>query len=273
MAADGTRLPVFLTANVKTDDDGRAGLVRITAQDAQRPTFLRARTAGGAPTGRPRTRTGAGVGHDAAAFAAAADRCPPRRAWTPRAYYHPASDDDVGGDFYDLFPLARDKWGFFLGDVSGKGAGAAAVTSLTRYTLRAAAVYDDDPVAVLHNLDTVLSHEFHGDDPRFCTVIFGLLTPSADGGFDVELATGGHPPALLLGADGDAALRRHRRRSARRHAARTSIRFRPNPFGPGDTLVLYTDGLTEARIGMGTSPVRRPRRAARLRAGAQPGLG
>lgn len=54
------------------------------------------------------------------------------------AYYHPASADQVDGDFYDLFPLAGDTWGFFLGDVSGKGAAAAAVTSLARYTVVAA---------------------------------------------------------------------------------------------------------------------------------------
>ena len=108
------------------------------------------------------------------------------------AYYHTASADDVGGDFYDLFPLSQNKWGFFLGDVSGKGAGAAAVTSLVRYTLRAAAVYDEDPVAVLHNLDTVLSHEFHGDDPRFCTVIFGVLTA---GGHGFEASTSTSLPA------------------------------------------------------------------------------
>ena len=55
------------------------------------------------------------------------------------AYYHPASLDEVGGDFYDLFPVSRNTWGFFLGDVCGKGAMAAALTSLIRYTLRTAA--------------------------------------------------------------------------------------------------------------------------------------
>ncbi len=56
---------------------------------------------------------------------------------------------------------------------------------------------------MLHNLDSVLSHEFHGDDLRFCTVIFGVISPTADG-FDVGLASGGHPPALLLTARGQA---------------------------------------------------------------------
>lgn len=74
-------------------------------------------------------------------------------------YYYTASGDDVGGDFYDLFPLSRTRWGFFLGDVVGKGVEAAVVTGLTRYALRAAAVSDDDPVRVLHNLHSVLAPE------------------------------------------------------------------------------------------------------------------
>jgi sigma-B regulation protein RsbU (phosphoserine phosphatase) len=75
------------------------------------------------------------------------------------AHYHPASADQVGGDFYDLFPLPGDRWGVFVGDVCGKGAAAAAFTSLTRYTLRSAAVFDDDPVVVLRNLNSVLHQE------------------------------------------------------------------------------------------------------------------
>ena len=66
--------------------------------------------------------------------------------------------------------------GSFLGDVAGKGVDAAVVTGLTRYTLRAAAVFDDDPVQVLHNLNTVLSRELHGERIRFCTVIYGKLS-------------------------------------------------------------------------------------------------
>ncbi len=166
------------------------------------------------------------------------------------AHYHAASADDVGGDFYDLFPLAHDKWAFFIGDVSGKGAGAAAVTSLARYTLRAAAVFDADPVAVLHNLHTVLSQEFRETVNQFATVIFGILTPG-DGGFGIELASGGHLPPILLGADGGA------RYVDIVGGNPVGIPMEPNfvgariRLGPGDTLVLYTDGLTEARTGDG----------------------
>ena len=130
----------------------------------------------------------------------------------------------------------------------GKGPAAAAVTSLVRYTLRAAAIHDPDPVTVVSTLNTALHESYSGDDPRYCTLIFGVLTPRAAGdGFTVTLAGGGHPSALHLRADGTAA-------------------YLPTPGGllvgvvpnarfttatavlaPGDTLLLYTDGLTEAR--------------------------
>jgi sigma-B regulation protein RsbU (phosphoserine phosphatase) len=247
--ADGTRLPVFVTANVKTGADGNPALVRITAQDASdRRSYERELLDARQRADRERARV--------QVLATTLQRSllppllfPPDGLETA-AYYHPESDDEVGGDFYDLFPLASQKWGFFLGDVSGKGPGAAAVTSLTRYTLRAAAVFDDDPVAVLHNLDTVLRPEFHSDDPRFCTVIFGVLT-KADNGFDVALAAGGHPPALFLGADG--AVRYVETDGGHPIGLIAQPRFVSRQFhlGPGDTLVLYTDGLTEARTGVG----------------------
>jgi sigma-B regulation protein RsbU (phosphoserine phosphatase) len=249
VAADGARLPVFLTANIKTDSDGQALRVRIAVQDARdRRSYERELLDARQDAENERARV------QLLATTLQRSLVPPALqlpdGLDASVYYHTESVDDVGGDFYDLFPLSQKKWGFFLGDVCGKGAGAAAVTSLVRYTLRAAAVYDEDPVAVLHNLDTVLNHEYHGDDPRFCTVIFGLLN-ARDNGFDIDLATGGHPPAILLHSDGNAhyvhtpggqvvgMLPDARFVSTRIHLA------------AGDTLVLYTDGLTEARTGTG----------------------
>jgi phosphoserine phosphatase RsbU/P len=241
------RMPVFVTANVKVGADGRPEALRITAQDgSERRAYERQLLDARRVADRERERV--------QLLAATLQRSlippilNPPDGLVAAAHYHTASPDDVGGDFYDLFPLTRHEWGIFLGDVSGKGAGAAAVTSLTRYTLRAAAAYDDDPTAVLNNLDSVLRHEFHGDDPRFCTVIFGVITPVGDG-FDIELASGGHPSALHLPADGQpryidtpggqavGIIRNPRFVSTTVHLA------------PGDTLVMYTDGLTEARTG------------------------
>lgn len=250
VTVDAGRVPVFVTANVKVDDDGQPVLIRITAQDAtDRRSYERQLLEARQYADNERARV------QILATTLQRTLLPP--ALSPpagldaAAFFHPASDDEVGGDFYDLFPLSHQRWGFFLGDVSGKGAGAAAVTSLTRYTLRAAAVYDDDPLAVLQNLDRVLSQELRGDDPRFSTVIFGILT-AGDHGFDVNLAAGGHPPALVLRADGHA--------QYVDTAGGQPVGLLPAPhfvarqvvLNPGDTMVLYTDGLTEARTGIGS---------------------
>ncbi|MBT3150139.1 SpoIIE family protein phosphatase [Streptomyces sp. CHD11] len=246
-AADGSRLPVLVTSTVKTGRDGQPLLIRTTVTDARdrrayETELLRARQE--ADRERDRLKT----------LATTLQRTllPPALDDVPglevAAHYHIASVDEVGGDFYDLFPLAHGTWGLFLGDVCGKGAAAAAVTSLARYTLRAAAVYDSDPAAVLGNLNTVLNHEYNGTDPRFCTVIFGLLTPlDEQGAFHITLAGGGHPPAILMRADGSADyLPTHGGQLVGvlpdAHIATTTVRLEP-----GDTLLLYTDGLTEAR--------------------------
>jgi sigma-B regulation protein RsbU (phosphoserine phosphatase) len=249
VTAAGTRLPVFLTANIKSDTDGRPMLLRIVIHGAgERHSYERELLDERQRVERERARV--------QVFARTLQRSllppmlSPPEGLDASAHYHPASADDVGGDFYDLFPLTHDKWAFFIGDVSGKGAGAAAVTSLTRYTLRAAAVFDANPEAVLQNLHTVLSQEFRDTVNQFATVIFGVLTPH-DGEFGIELASAGHLPPLLLGADGGA------RYVDTIGGQPVGIPMEPKfaaariRLGPGDTLVLYTDGLTEARIGDG----------------------
>ncbi|MFD5142094.1 SpoIIE family protein phosphatase [Streptomyces sp. NPDC058401] len=245
-AADGTRLPVLVTSTVKTGSDGQPLLIRTTVFDARdrrayETELLRARQ----ESERERERL------QRLNTTLQRTLLPPTLAGVPglevAAHYHVASLDEVGGDFYDLFPLTGGTWGMFLGDVCGKGAAAAAVTSLARYTLRAAAVYDPEPAAVLANLNTVLNHEYNGADPRYCTVVFGLLTPEpVQGGFHVTLAGGGHPPALLMRADGTADYLPTPGGQligvlADAHIATTSVHL-----APGDTLLLYTDGLTEA---------------------------
>jgi sigma-B regulation protein RsbU (phosphoserine phosphatase) len=246
LSSAGVRLPVLVTSTVKTGADGNPLLIRTTVFDARdrrsyERELLRARQDADAERDR------------LLRLATTLQRTllPPVLSLVPgldvAAYYHVASPDEVGGDFYDVFPLADGRWGFFVGDVCGKGAGAAAVTSLTRYSMRAAAVYDPDPVAVLRNVNTVLHHEYEGDDPRFCTTIFGVLTPE-DGGCAVTLASGGHPPALLLLADGTATYLHTG--GGQLIGVLPDARFvsATRQLSAGDTLVLYTDGLTEARI-------------------------
>ncbi|MFE6752861.1 PP2C family protein-serine/threonine phosphatase [Streptomyces sp. NPDC057684] len=245
-AADGSRLPVLVTSRVKTGSNGQPLLIRTTVFDARdrrayEEELLRARQE--SERERERLRR--------LATTLQQTLLPPVLANVPgldvAAQYHIASVDEVGGDFYDLFSLGAGTWGLFLGDVCGKGAAAAAVTSLARYTLRAAAVYDPDPAVVLGNLNTVLNHEYNGTDPRFCTVLFGLLIPEGDdGGFRITLASGGHPPALLIRADGTAdylPTPGGQLIGVLPDARITTITFR---LHPGDTLLLHTDGLTEA---------------------------
>ncbi|GAA1516510.1 SpoIIE family protein phosphatase [Kribbella lupini] len=163
------------------------------------------------------------------------------------AYYHTASAIQLGGDFYDLFAVDPKRWGFFLGDVCGKGPAAAAVTSLARYTLRAAALHD--PGSALATLNTVLNERYATGDPRYCTAIFGTLIPDpVTGQVQVEFASGGHPPPLLICADGTAGFLPSTEGTL--IGILPTGEFPPTRLllQPGDTLLLYTDGLTEARV-------------------------
>ncbi|HEY9263689.1 MAG TPA: SpoIIE family protein phosphatase [Mycobacterium sp.] len=249
VAVDGNRMPAFLTANVKTDSEGRPTLLRLTVLDAtDRRAFER-------ELREQRER----IEIESGRVRVFADTL--RRSLLPPVLHPPpgleaadhffaASVDDIGGDFYDLFPLSRTTWGFFLGDVVGKGADAAVITGLTRYVLRSAAVSNDDPVQVLHNLNSVLGQELGIGDHRLCTLIYGNLTKRGNG-FDVDLASGGHLPPLLLGGDGSALYADTIGGQAVGITREPRFVASHLHLGPGDTLVLYTDGLTEARTGFG----------------------
>ncbi|HSA51915.1 MAG TPA: SpoIIE family protein phosphatase [Yinghuangia sp.] len=242
---DGSRLPVLVTSTVKTSGDGTPVLIRTTVFDARErrayeEELLRAHRESESERERLH-RLNATLQKTL---------LPPALADVPgldiAAHYHIASTDEVGGDFYDLFPLGAGTWGFFLGDVRGKGADAAVVTSLIRYTLRAAAVYDPAPASVLAHLNTVLNQEESGGDPRFCTVIFGTLTRDADGAFHVAMAAGGHPPALLMRGDGHTDVVPTPGGQLIGVLPDVQIATVTVHLEPGDTLLLYTDGLTEA---------------------------
>ena len=247
----GGWLPVLLAADVRADASGGQGLVYLAVHDAQdRRQYERELLAERRRAERERNR--------AIAMARTLKRSLLPPALTPPAglvadsHLHAASPEEVGGDFYDLFALSNDKSAFFIGDVCGKGVEAAMVASLTRYTLRAAAVFDDDPVAVLQNLDAVLRNEFRAIRwSHFCSVIFGLLI-ARDDGFQVRLAGGGHPPALLLRADGT--VERLTTEGGQAVGIFDDAHFTSTEehLHPGDTLVLYTDGITEAKTGSGT---------------------
>ncbi|WP_433796267.1 PP2C family protein-serine/threonine phosphatase [Actinoplanes sp. CA-252034] len=250
--ADGSTFPGLMSSIVENGGDGRPRLVRTIVFDgrerrAYEQELLHARQA--AETARRTAeRESVRLRHlvSELQLSLLPSVLPTPPGLQTAAHYRMASIDQVGGDFYDLFPLRDGRWGFFLGDVSGKGVGAAAVTALARYTLRAATVYDPDPAAVLFNLNEVLYQEYRAD-ARYCTVVFGILTPQPDG-FTAVIASGGHPEPLVLRADGTAHHHRTRGRlvgvfpdSAYTNTVLT--------LRGGDTLLLYTDGITEARTG------------------------
>ncbi|MEU6476739.1 SpoIIE family protein phosphatase [Streptomyces sp. NPDC047017] len=252
----GDRLPVLVSSQIKYGGEGEALLIRTTVIDASdrrsyEQELLRRRQEAEAA----RERAEADREQLADALAALQESLVPSTlpavpGLDAAVYYHTASPVRLGGDFYDLFPLGGPQWAFFLGDVCGKGPRAAALTSLTRYTLRAAALHDPDPVSALRTLNAALHQRYASSgDPRYCTVVFGVLEPRPDGRVTVRLASGGHPPALVLRHDGrveplptPGGLLVGALPDAGFTAARTVL-------GPGDTLLLYTDGLTEARTG------------------------
>ncbi len=179
----------------------------------------------------------------------------------------------VGGDFYDLFPLAggTDSWMLVMGDVTGKGPAAAAITALARYTMRTAALYEREPRRVLERLNHVLVHD--DDRRRLCTAVCVRLDLEAAGPATatVTVSCAGHPPPLLTRADGalEAAGEPGTLLGAfdAGHWVDTT-----STLAAGDTLVLYTDGVTDARGPEGRFGPQRLERVVIGAAGQPPGV-
>lgn len=150
---------------------------------------------------------------------------------------------EVGGDFYDLFEAGPERWALAVGDVCGKGTEAAVVTGLARHTVRAAARMGRGPGPVLEFLNEALRDD--ADLPSFCTVACGVLTRDGDG-FAICLASGGHPFPILLREDGT--IERVEVGGPMLGAVEAprlgQVQF---SLARGDTLVLYTDGIIDAR--------------------------
>lgn len=150
---------------------------------------------------------------------------------------------DVGGDFFDLFAIGPRDWLIVMGDVSGKGPEAAAITALARYTVREAAVHEALPSGVLARLnEAILSHQAEGGD-HLCTALVGRLRPGGNGAH-LALASGGHPLPLRLDSGGQVepvgtpGLLLGFARDIEPEDVEIDLR-------PGDSLLLYTDGVTE----------------------------
>ncbi|MGW3991648.1 SpoIIE family protein phosphatase [Streptomyces sp. NPDC004830] len=162
-------------------------------------------------------------------------------------YYHPAGEGlDIGGDFYDVFPLGDDTWAFMLGDVCGRGATAATTTALVRHTARAVAPLLPGPEAVVQAINKALLDRPHSHGTGFVTLVYGHLTPHRDGGLDLAFVRAGHTLPLhlsdarsigVINSEGPLlGVTSHPQLQTRR------LHLRPN-----ESLLLYTDGLTESR--------------------------
>lgn len=116
--------------------------------------------------------------------------------WSVAAMYRPAgAENEVGGDFYDVFRVPGG-WMLVIGDVTGRGARAASITAVARYTLRTAAVLTDDPLVALQTLNRALLAR---GDSALCSLV--ALTLSEDRFEPVRVAVAGHPPPLLVDAE------------------------------------------------------------------------
>ncbi|MER7791944.1 SpoIIE family protein phosphatase [Streptomyces sp. NPDC097640] len=154
--------------------------------------------------------------------------------------------NEVGGDFYDLFPISDGAYGFAIGDVCGTGPEAAAVTGLARHALRLLAREGFGGPAVLERLNAAILDE--GARSRFLTLLYGELWPQEDGSALLKVVCAGHPLPLRLRQDGT-----------------VEAAAEPQPLlgvmddlelyeqtvtlAPGDVLLCVTDGVTERREG------------------------
>lgn len=164
------------------------------------------------------------------------------------AAYRPARETlRVGGDFYEVLGPRDGVVPFLLGDVCGKGIDASVLSGRVRQSLHALRLLERDPARLLELLNTALLDAAlaYGEDPRFATMVLGEARVTS-AGVTLDLATGGHPPPLVLRADGTVetvevegmlvgAVREA-------HFGRALVEL-----APGEMCLLYSDGVTEAR--------------------------
>jgi sigma-B regulation protein RsbU (phosphoserine phosphatase) len=244
VCAEGRSVPVLMNSVLKSNAAGVPVLSRTTVFDAtERRSYerelLRAK----------RSAEEAGARAKLLAETLQRSLIPPAPPEIPglelAAIYRPAgAGDTVGGDFYDVFETGRGDWAVVLGDVCGKGPEAATVTALVRYTLRATAMRTRRPSRILATLNEAMLLQ-HPE--RFCTVVYARVQDVRDN-WRVTLGCGGHPVPIRLTAAGEA---------IPLGCAGTVIGVLDDPplndvrieLHPGESLVLYTDGVTEGRSG------------------------
>ncbi len=150
---------------------------------------------------------------------------------------------EIGGDFYDVHG-DDGSWLVVLGDVCGKGVDAAVLNSRARQSIRTAARYDRSPGRILSTLNDVL---YDDASDKFVTVVCALVSPRDDGSVLVQVAVAGHPAPLVVRADGEVEQPAVTGRLAgviRHDDPYEEVGFE---LLPGDAMVLFSDGIYEAK--------------------------
>lgn len=162
------------------------------------------------------------------------------------AAYRPAQQPiQVGGDFYNVYPDDNGDVLFMLGDVAGSGVEAATLAGRIEHSVTALRLVESQPARLLHLLNQAI---IGNSGNRFATIVLGSLTRNDDNGLTLVLAAGGHLPPILLRSDGTV---------QEVAVPGTLVGVLPEPrfsettvvLAPGETCLLYTDGVTEARGG------------------------
>ena len=150
---------------------------------------------------------------------------------------------EIGGDFYDVHGV-EDDWLVVLGDVCGKGVEAAVLNGRARQSIRTAARFDRRPSQILTTLNDVL---YEDASDRFVTVACGRLRPRPGGGFSVDVGVAGHPPPLVVRSDGTIEQPEVTGRLAGALPHVDDYREVTIDLDVDDALVLFSDGIYEAR--------------------------
>ena len=238
--ADGSRLPVLV--NARLDHAGGERVIQVAIFDAtERRLYERELLA--AKERAERSEAHAQLLARTLQETLLPDRVPTVPGLEIATVYLPAGlGHEIGGDFYDVFQIGRDDWVIAIGDVEGKGVGAAVVTALVRHTIRAASV-ENEPDGVLRVVNEIMRLD---DSQHYCTALVLRCRRSA-GGWAITLAAGGHPLPILATPSSVKPIGR----PGTLLGMFESVQFTnvDVTLAEGDVLLAYTDGITEARCG------------------------
>jgi sigma-B regulation protein RsbU (phosphoserine phosphatase) len=155
----------------------------------------------------------------------------------------------AGGDYYDFFPLPGGQWGVLIADVSGHGTPAAVLMAVTHSIAHTLADPKGPPSRLLSFVNRRLAAAYTTDNGSFVTAFYGVYDPANR---RLSFSNAGHPPPRVRQANGDSVVPLHAQPGLPLgiDPAETYDDFTAD-LTPGDTLVLYTDGITEARTPAG----------------------